>query len=61
MIADSIGIEIEQKPIEETPIPKERTEFPYDVFLMLFKIILRLTRYKTNISAVLCFPLYQPQ
>lgn len=32
MIADSIGIEIDQKPIEETPIPKERTEFPYDIF-----------------------------
>lgn len=32
MIADSIGLEIIQRPIEETPIPKERTEFPYDVF-----------------------------
>jgi hypothetical protein len=32
IIADSIGIELNQKPIEETPIAKERTEFPYDIF-----------------------------
>jgi len=31
-IADSIGIEINQKPIENQPILKDRMLFPYDVF-----------------------------
>jgi hypothetical protein len=31
-IADSIGIEINQQPIEQQPISKDRMQFPYDVF-----------------------------
>lgn len=31
-IADSIGIEINQHPIEQQPISKDRMQFPYDVF-----------------------------